>query len=339
MSLSASKPLQSKLWPGLGLCLVLATVAISLSRSWLTALNLSPLLLGILLGCLLGNSIKLPASLKPGLSFSLKKLLKLGIVLLGLKISLNQLYSIGWQGLLLLSLCVCGCFGFTLLCGRWLGLESKLSLLLAAGTSICGASAIVATESLIEAKESDTAYAIGIISLFGSLGMLLYPLAQWLLGLSAQNYGIWVGASLHEVAQVVAAGFAHGEQSGQLASLIKMARVVFLVPLSLGLLAWSLGQQTRQLSSGLEWRKIPIPWFVLGFLGLMLLNSSQLLPAAWIQGLLELDLWLLTLAMVALGLETNLDKLKATGLKPLWLGLSSSLFICLLALSLIQALY
>lgn len=331
------------LLPGLGLTGSLAALALLMARWPLLqkAIPLSPLMLAIAFGALasnLGSRSGLPASLKPGLVFCLKKVLRLGIILLGFKISLGQIQAIGWQGLLLLTICVAATFGFTIWCGRKLGLSSKLTLLLASGTSICGASAIVATDAVIEAEEQDCAYAVATITLFGTLGMLLYPVLQWLLQLSPQGYALWTGASLHEVAQVVAAGFAHGESSGKLATLVKMTRVIFLIPVTVGLLIWSLRQQ-RTDQARLDWGKVPVPWFVFGFLLVICLNSLAWLPPALTAALVELDLWLLTLAMAALGIETRLDKLRATGLKPLWLGLATSLFISGLALALIAVLY
>ncbi|HEY9843827.1 MAG TPA: YeiH family protein [Candidatus Obscuribacterales bacterium] len=325
----------TSLLPGLGLAGLLAVLAIGLGRWPLLQklLPLSPLLLAIGLGAVVGNSLKLPPTFKPGLVFALKKVLRLGIILLGFRISLSQVQAVGWQGLLLLCVCVGACFGFTLWCGRRLGIDLKLTLLLASGISICGASAIVATDAVIEAEEHDCAYAVALITLFGTLGMLAYPLLQLLLQLSPAGYGLWTGASLHEVAQVVAAGFAHGEASGQMASLVKLTRVVFLVPVTLGLLLWQLNR--RQGPDRLDWGKLPIPWFVFGFLGVIGLNSLNWLPATLTAAFTELDLWLLTMSMAALGTETRLDKLKASGLKPLWLGLASSLFISLLSLGLI----
>lgn len=298
---------------------------------------ISPLMLAMLLGAVLGNLWKLPKQSKAGLTFCLKKVLRWGIVLLGFKISLIQMSTVGWQGLIIISLCVFACFTFTVWCGKRLGIPQNLSLLIAAGTSICGASAIIATDSILEADESDTAYAVATITLFGTLAMIAYPLMQWFLAFKPESYGIWVGASIHEVAQVVAAGFAHGELSGQTASMIKMARVIYLIPVTLFLMFWV--QKQRHQQGPLDFKKIPVPWFVFGFLGAILLNSTGLLPTILVKALLEVDLIFLTLAMAALGLETNLNKLKASGLKPLYLGLASSALISFLALGLIQILY
>ncbi|MGE3728807.1 MAG: YeiH family protein [Candidatus Sericytochromatia bacterium] len=329
------------LMPGVGLSALLAGLSIWISRGpeLPKGLPLSPLLLAIFMGLLLGNLRSWPALYKPGLTFSLKKILRLGIILLGFKISLSQVQSIGWQGLILLSLTVCSSFFFTIWLGKRLGLSSKLSLLLASGTSICGASAIVATDAVIEAEEQDCAYAVATITLMGTLAMTLYPLAQMALHFSPQVYGVWVGASIHEVAQVIAAGFAHGDQSGQVASLVKMTRVVYLVPVIFGLLAWHIRIQSQNETKKLNWKELPLPWFVLLFVGMIGVNSLQILPAKLVQGLVEIDLFLICMSMSALGLETRLDKLRATGLKPLWLGLGASIFISLTSLGLLAALY
>jgi uncharacterized integral membrane protein (TIGR00698 family) len=329
------------LLPGMALAIIIAGLAMTIAQSPLLkkSLSLSPLILAIVMGGLLGNLIHWPASYKPGLTFALKKILRLGIILLGFKISLSQVQSLGWQGLVLVTLCVSACFAFTVYLGRKLGLSPKLSLLLASGTSICGASAIVATDALIEAEDQDCAYAVATITLMGTLAMFVYPLLQLVGHLSPQNYGLWVGSSIHEVAQVIAAGFAHGESSGQSASLVKMTRVIYLVPLILGLLVWNLRQQKISAFKALKWRELPLPWFVLLFIGIIGLNSLQIMPAAWVKNLLEFDQFLITVSMAALGVETHLDKLKATGLKPLWLGFGASVFISLFSLGLITLLY
>lgn len=332
-------PALCSLWPGLGLSALLALLALLLSRWPLLqkTLPLSPLMLAIVLGFILGNLRVWPAQFKPGLTFALKKLLRLGIILLGFKISLSQVLGLGWQPLLILLITVPTCFGLTVWLGRILRLSPSLALLLASGTSICGASAIVATDAVIEAEEQDVAYAVAGITLFGTLAMLLYPLLQLILQLSPVHYGLWIGASVHEVAQVVAAGFAHGEQSGQTASLMKMTRVVFLVPVTLGLLFWSL--RGRLAAKRQAIKKVPLPWFVLLFVALIGLNSLQILPAPVVQTLVEVDQFILAVSMAALGFETRLDKLRATGLGPLWLGLASSLLLAGLSLGLLKLLY
>lgn len=317
--------------PGLLLCGLLALAAM-LAAPYLP---LNALMLAMLAGILLGNLRPPAARFQPGVVFGMKKVLRLAIVLLGLRISLSEVQQLGWQSLLVIVLAVSLTFGATLWLGKLLRLNAKLTILLASGISICGASAILAADAIVEAEESDAIYAVGTISLLGTAAMLLYPLLQWLLQLSAAAYGLWVGSSVHEVAQVVAAGFAHGEQTGQLATLVKMTRVIALVPVMFLLLLWQRRQQQHQQNA---YSQVPVPWFVFAFLTLIGLNSTGWLPSWLLDPLRLCGQFTLVLAMAALGLETRLDKLRAAGLKPLYLGLLSSLFICLLSLGLIYSL-
>jgi len=318
--------------PGLGLAALLALVSLALAPY----VPLSSLMLAMLLGLGLGHSGRLSPRFDAGLVFGMKQMLRLAIVFLGFRISLGQVQAVGWQGLVLLTLVVALSFGFTLWLGQKLELNPKLTLLLASGVSICGASAVVATDAVIEAEEQDCAYAVATITLFGTLAMVIYPLLQLFFPWPLDWYGLWVGASVHEVAQVVAAGFAHGDEAGQLASLVKLTRVIYLIPVMAGLLLW---QVYRSRQTQADWKKVPIPWFVLGFMLVIGGHSWLELPAPLLTGLHLTGQFLLALAMAALGLSTRLDKLRARGLKPAYLGLGSSLFIGGLSWALITWLY
>lgn len=314
--------------PGLLLCLGIALLAQGLAPY----LPLNALMLALLLGLLLGAFWQPPAVLRPGVVFSMKKLLRLAIVLLGLRISLEQVQALGWSSLLIVFSGVALCFGFSLWLGRWLKLSRSSTLLLASGVSICGASAVLAADAVVEAEESEVVYALAVITLLGTVFMLAYPLLQWLLLLSPAHYSLWVGASVHEVAQVVAAGFAHGEQTGELATVVKLTRVLALVPVMLLLVVY----QRRSAAAEVGFKQVPIPWFVLGFLALLLLGGW--LPESLKAPLNLLGQLTLVMAMAALGLETRPDKLRAAGLRPLYLGLGSSLFLSLFSLGLIYVL-
>lgn len=313
---------------GLIVCTLIAGLAIVLDPF----LPLNTLMIALLMGMGLSAIKTPPESWRPGIVFGMKKVLRLAIILLGLRISFLEVQQLGWSSLLLIILCVSLTFGFTLAVGRWLKLSPKSNLLMASGISICGASAILAADAVIEAEDSDTVYAIATITLLGTTAMLSYPLLQGLLDLSALHYSLWVGSSVHEVAQVVAAGFARGEATGELATVVKLTRVVLLVPIMLLLVLY----QRRQSQNNKAY-KVPIPWFVLGFLAMMLANPY--LPASLKTPLGLLGQFTLTLSMAALGLETRLDKLRSAGLKPLYLGVLSSLFISLLSLGLIFTLH
>lgn len=286
---------------------------------------LSPLMLAILLGMLYGNLLGKPAWAAAGLSYCLKAPLRAGIVLLGLQLTLGDIAGIGAAGLGLLAAAVASTYLVTVWLGRWLGVGAGLSVLIAAGTSICGASAVVAANTVAREPDESVAYALATVTLFGTIAMFAYPLLGALWAMDPATYGLWTGASVHEVAQVVAAGFARGDPSGEVATISKLARVLMLAPLILTL-GWWWQRRAHRHSDGPS-AEVPIPWFVFGFLGMVLLASSGLLPT----GIREIGAWLtqllLALALAAVGLETQLGRLIAQGWRPLALGALATVFI------------
>jgi uncharacterized integral membrane protein (TIGR00698 family) len=324
------------LLPGVLLTSGLALLATSLQR--LPSLNLlSPLIIAVLLGVLVRNTVGTPAICRPGITFSLKRILRLAIILLGLQLSIAQVLTIGPIGLAIVVVTLASTFIFTCWLGRHLGVERKLTQLIAAGTSICGASAVVATGGVVKSSDEDVAYAVAIVTVFGTLSMLLYPGLDMGLHLTSAAFGLWCGASIHEVAQVVAAAFQMGQTSGEIATISKLSRVVFLVPMLVGLSVLSFSN--RQPSGATKHSQLPIPWFVLGFVALIALNSTSLLPMTIRDWIIQGNKFLLTLALAAMGLETNLLKIRETGLKPFYLGAASWLFISALSLGLVKAFY
>ncbi|TMV86337.1 YeiH family putative sulfate export transporter [Thioclava sp. BHET1] len=313
-----------------GLLLTGGIAAIGFALHTLPGLGiLSPLILSILLGMAWHNLIGTPAVAHAGVKFALRRLLRAGIVFLGLQLTLSQVAEVGVKGVILIALTLGATFLFTLWLGRRLGVAPKLAQLIAAGTSICGASAVIATDAVTRAPDEDVAYAIACVTVFGSLSMVLYPALGGLLPLSAQGYGLWAGASIHEVAQVVAAGYQKGQAAGDFATISKLTRVMMLAPvvLVLGRLA------TRQNTGGAA--KTPMPWFVLGFLAMVGLASTGVLPQPVLHGAATLTQILLAMALAAMGLETDVRKLCAKGLRPLALGAASWIFIAGFALVLV----
>jgi uncharacterized integral membrane protein (TIGR00698 family) len=322
--------------PGLLLTSGLALLATSLKK--IPSLSfLSALILAILLGILVRNTIGVPQIFQPGITFSLKRILRLAIILLGLQLSLPQVIAVGPVGLGIVIATLVSTFIFTCWFGRQLGVNNKLTKLIAAGTSICGASAVVATNSVVESKDEDVAYAVAIVTVFGTISMLLYPLLPALLNLNSQEFGIWCGVSIHEVAQVVAAAFQDGQTSGEIATIAKLSRVIFLAPivLTLGLLSTRISDKSQQVKLS----KLPIPWFVFGFVALIVLNSLNIFPNALKSMVIEGNRFLLTIAMAGMGLETSLKKIKETGIKPLYLGAASWIFISVLSFGMVKVFY
>ena len=325
-----------------GLALVTGIAFLATGLQQLPGLGLfSPLILAVLLGILVKNTVGVPKICQPGIVFSLKRILRLAIILMGLQLSLLQLIQVGPIGLMIVAATVGSTFVFTCWLGRQLGVSRKLAHLIAAGTSICGASAVVATNTLVEGQDEDVAYAITIVTVLGTISMLLYPVLSTMLQLTPTAFGVWSGTSIHEVAQVVAAAFQQGDVSGELATVAKLARMLFLVPIMLLLRSISMRSDLglRLHSHSFKPRQLPVPWFILGFVVLIGINSLDLFSPALKDSLIQGNKFLLTISLAAMGLETDLLKMKQTGLKPLYLGGAAWFFISLLSLGLIKVFY
>lgn len=334
LSIPSFKSATADLLPGLLLTSALALIATSLQK--LPGINIfSPLILAVLIGVSIRNTVGIRSVYKPGITFSLKKILRLAVILLGLKLSFAQVFSVGLTGLLIVVITLVSAFIFTCWFGAYLGVDRKLAQLIAAGTSICGASAVLATNSVVKATDEAVAYAVTIVTLFGTISMLLYPLLDLLFQTSPREFGLWCGVSIHDVAQVVAAASQKGSESGEIATISKLSRVIFLIPMLLGLGALSASQSTESKRAV----KLSIPWFVFGFIILVILNSFSIFPPAFKEIVTQGNQFLLTISLGAMGLETDISKMKETGLKPLFLGACSWLFISGLSLGMITIFY
>ncbi|GAA0722189.1 YeiH family protein [Dokdonella soli] len=304
--------------PGLVFALLLGLAGLGLATlPAFSHLQLSALTLAIVLGMLLGNLVgeRLPRRLAPGIAYAQRSLLRAGVVLYGLRISFQQIAAIGPGALVLDLAIVASTLGLGVWIGRrWLGLDRDTALLTACGSAICGAAAVLATERLLKPEPSKVAIAVASVVLFGTLNIFLYPYLQAHLALSPGSFGVYTGATVHEVAQVVAIGNAIGPDTTDTAVIVKLTRVLLLVPFLFLLGGW----QARQ---GGARGAISIPWFALAFVGACALNSLITLPAALRERLLDLDTLLLATAMAALGLETRFARLRALGPKPLVLAL------------------
>jgi uncharacterized integral membrane protein (TIGR00698 family) len=315
-----------------GIGLVCGVTAIAYLLRLLPGFTLfSPLILAILLGILVQNTIGLAPKYQAGVHFAMRRILRFAVILLGVQLSLAQVLSVGITGLLITITTLLSTFLFTCWVGQRLGVSPSLTRLIAAGTSICGASAVIATSATTESGDEDITYAIGIVTLFGTISMLLYPVLSGQLHLTPAAFGLWCGVSIHEVAQVLAAAFQINSISGEIASISKLSRVLWLVPIILMLGAISKAPQSKS--------RIAIPWFVVYFMLLILLNSLNLIPQSLRTMTGQVNQLLLTISMAAMGLETRLNQIQKIGLKPLYLGALSWLFISISSYGLIQLLY
>ena len=323
--------------PGLTLTGAIALGAFALRQIPGVAM-FSPMILATILGMLLHNLVGTPAICRPGVVFSLKRILRLGIILLGFQLALSQVIAVGGVGVAIILAALFATFAFTKTMGRILGVDPKLAELIGAGTSICGASAVIATNTVTQGKDSDVAYAVACVTVFGSLAMLLYPLLPGLLHLSPRDFGLWSGASIHEIAQVVAASFQDGEAAGRFGTVAKLTRVMMLAPLviGLGMLAARKAASLSDAADSGPRKAPPMPWFVLGFIAVMLLNSAVTVAPAEKAQIVSLTNFLLSMALAAMGLETDFAKLKREGLKPLALAACAWGFIALFSLALVK---
>jgi uncharacterized integral membrane protein (TIGR00698 family) len=296
-----------------------AALAVRSLTGWIA---LSPLILSILIGIAIRATVAIPATAKPGLGFSVRHILRLGIILLGFQVTAMQILSLGGSAIVVVALTLVATFLAIRLAGRVLGVDPALTDLIAAGTSVCGASAVIAANAAVRGKQEHVAYAVACVTLFGSVSMLLYPLLAQHLGLNPRAYGLWAGTTIHEVAQVVAAAFQGGDVAGEFGTISKLARVVMLAPLVM-----TLAVCLRSGASAPRQAAVPMPWFVLGFVVTMLVNSAASVPLEVSHTLAAGTNFLLATALAAMGLQTDLRRLQQEGWRPLALGAFGWLFI------------
>lgn len=318
--------------PGLLLTAALAGLAALLaSQPLLSQLGLGALTLAIVLGVLIGNTFypALTPACHAGVLLAKQHLLRLGIVLYGFRITLQQIADVGLNGVVIDLLILSTTFLLTCFLGRKvLKLDRETVWLIGAGSSICGAAAILATEPVVKASSAKVAVAIATVVLFGTLAIFLYPLLWPVVhalfpDLTASQFGIYTGSTLHEVAQVVAAGHALGAETENAAVIAKMLRVMMLAPFLMLLGAWLRHDAAQQ--SGPRPRAFPV--FALVFILVALVNSLLPLPLHALRLINQLDNLILAMAMAALGLTTRFSALKQAGIRPLLLGLMVFLWL------------
>lgn len=294
-------------------------------------LRISQMIIGIVLGMLYANSLRnhLPETWVPGIQFCSKKILRLGIILYGFRLTFQDVMAVGVAGMLIDAIIVTVTIIGGVYVGKLLKMDSETALLTSVGSGICGAAAVLGAEATIQPKNYKTAIAVATVVIFGTIAMFIYPMAYraGILELSPEQMGIFAGSTLHEVAHAVGAGEAMGPDIAAISIIVKMIRVMLLVPVLLVLALWVAMRARRQggTSSG---TKIAVPWFALGFLAVIGFNSFGLLPVAVVEVINYIDTFLLTMAMAALGAETSFDKFKKAGPKPF--VLAAILFVWLI---------
>jgi len=288
-------------------------------------LGISPLIIGIVLGMFYANTLRnhLPKEWSLGIVFSTKTLLRAAIVFYGFRLTFQSIAEVGIAGLVTSAMIV----SLTFVIGYFVGtkvlkLDRDTTILTSAGSSICGAAAVLATESVVKSKAHKSAIAVSTVVLFGTIAMFLYPFLYraGYIDLDPNGMGIYIGGTLHEVAHVVAAGNALGEDIAKDAVIVKMIRVMMIAPFLIILGLWLAKRKEIAASKTDKKTKVTIPWFAVGFIAVAGFNSFDFLPKELVVNINTLDTFALTMAMTALGMETSIDKFKGVGLKPIYLA-------------------
>ena len=313
-----------QLIPGLALSAAVAGVALwSGTIPALASAGFSALSLAILMGMVLGNTLypQIGRPCESGILFAKQQLLRLGIILYGFRLTFAQIADVGVSGIVIDVLTLSSTFFLASILGQKVfGLDKHTSWLIGAGSSICGAAAVLATEPVLKAESSKVTVAIATVMIFGTLAIFIYPALYPLLahGFTPESYGIYMGSTMHEVAQVVVAGHAVSPETESAAVIAKMLRVMMLAPFLILLAARV--KQLAPANAG-QRSRIAVPWFALLFIAVAAFNSFGLLPKAIINMLVTLDTLLLAMAMAALGVTTHVSAIRKAGARPLLMAL------------------
>ena len=314
---------------GIGFVALIALLSTLISQiNVVESLGISPLVVGIVIGILFANTLHhtMPKSWEMGITFSAKKILRFAIVFYGFRITFQEIANVGLEGFFVSLIMLTSTF----LLGTWLGtkifkMEEDTSMLTASGASVCGAAAVLATEPVVKAEEHKAAIAVSMVVLFGTIAMFLYPIlyTSGILDMSAKEFGIYVGGTIHEVAQVVAIPASIPNLSEEVANtavIVKMTRVIMIAPMLI-ILGVYLSYQANKSDQESSDTKLVIPWFAVYFIGVAGFNSLQLIPQNIIVIINEIDTFLLTMAMTALGIGTRFAKFKGLGVAPIYTAL------------------
>ena len=326
--------------PGLLLIALFAAIATALSTlPFFQHLSLSPLIVGILIGIVFANTLGryLPEEWRSGLKFCSKRILRIGIIFFGFRLTLADVAQVGLSAVALDIFIVCSTIGLGLLVGKWLNMDKETTLLTSSGSAICGAAAVLGAEATLKSEAYKTAVAVSTVVLFGTLSMFLYPVLyrNGFFPLSTHEMGLYTGSTVHEVAHVVGASNAMGKEVAEVAVIVKMIRVILLVPV---LLVFSWSARSRSENVAPDQRRLVVPWFALLFLLAIALNTLLSLSPAVTEPIKTVDNFALTMAMTALGCETTIDKFRQAGWRPFVLALVLYLWLVFGGLLAVKAL-
>lgn len=327
--------------PGFVIAILIAFVA-QFIESALPIHLIGSSVIALFIGMILNNFWK-PDYLNAGLKFTSKKILKFAIILLGASLSIQTILTVGRMSLTVMCFTLLTCFGGGYFIGKMLGLNWKLSNLISAGTGICGGSAIAALAPAIDAEDTDIAYALSATFLFDMVMIILFPIMGTLLNLSDMAYGLWAGTAVNDTSSVVAAGYAYSEAAGDFATMVKLTRTLSIIPVVLifSYINIRLKQKealANQSSDLIETQNkvnifTLIPWFIVGFVALAIVNSFGIIPTFISSSAKDLSKFLMVAALAAIGLNTSFKEMKKSGFAPMVHGFIISLLVVIVAIT------
>jgi len=327
----AAWPARSRtLFPGVLACAVVAAASTFLSQHYGAPVMLFALILGMAM-----NFLSVEGACKPGIEFTARQVLRWGVALLGLRITAAQVVALGWHPVLLVVLSVVLTIGVSMVVAKLMGFQSLFGLLSGGATAICGASAALALAAALPShpqKERATLFTVVGVSALSTFAMIAYPMIAHALGLDERAAGIFLGATIHDVAQVVGAGYSMSKETGDIATLVKLMRVAMLLPVIVFAVMC-----TRAAGKGTGGPRPPLlPWFAVAFALLVAVNSTGWIPKLLTDAGSDCSRWFLVAAIAGIGMKTQLRDLATVGLKPVLLMLGETVFLAILAIALIR---
>ena len=320
-----------ELAPGMAVSLVVAAAATFLSEHYGAPVLLFALLLGMAL-----NFLSAEGSCKEGIAFTARSVLRIGVALLGMRITLGQIAELGWMPVVLVVTLVVVTIGLSVVVAKWMGFQRLFGMLTGGATAICGASAALALAASLPnhpQKERATLFTVIGVSVLSTLAMITYPMIARFFELTPVEAGVFLGATIHDVAQVVGAGYSMSTETGDVATVVKLMRVAMLLPV---IVAAAMITRMQGADGALDKRPPLLPMFAVGFLVLACINSTGWVPALVQSGVNDLSRWCLVIAIAAIGMKTQLKELASVGIKPILLMVGETAFLAALVLVLMH---
>ena len=336
LSAAAGQAQARKLFPGVLACAVVAAASTFLAEHYGAPVMLFALLLGMAMNFLSGEG---PCA--AGIEFTARQVLRIGVALLGLRITVGQIAELGWQPVAIVVVSVVLTIGVSMLLARLMGFQSLFGLLSGGATAICGASAALALAAALPAhpgKERATLFTVVGVSVLSTVSMIVYPMLAYAIGLDARLAGIFLGGTIHDVAQVVGAGYSMSHETGDVATFVKLMRVTMLLPVIVFAVMLTRAHFRNSGNAGAASGPRPplLPWFAVAFALLVAINSTGWVPGMVAKGGSEFSRWCLVAAIAAIGMKTQLKELATVGLKPVLLMLGETVFLAALVLALLR---